>query len=53
MHGRSVAAMSWRSCGNRSRRASYEDNLPHVVDLAMLAATAAQVLTSQGSREAR
>jgi hypothetical protein len=35
--------MSWRSCANRSKRASQEYNLPCVADLAALAGLAARL----------
>jgi hypothetical protein len=46
MHGRSAAAMSWRSGGNRLMMASQQYNLPRVIaiNLAALAAIAAQVV---------
>jgi hypothetical protein len=42
-------AMCWRCCGSRSRRASYEYNLPHVLDLAALVVFAARVARPQRS----
>jgi hypothetical protein len=44
MNCRSAAAMSSRSCGNRSRIVSQEYDLPHVIDLAALTVLAARVL---------
>jgi Magnesium chelatase, subunit ChlI len=40
-HGRSAAATSWRSCAGRSRRVLRRDDLPRVLDLAIIAALAA------------
>jgi energy-coupling factor transporter transmembrane protein EcfT len=39
--------MSSRSCGSRSRRVSYRYNLPHVVDLNLLAGIAAWVVVER------
>jgi hypothetical protein len=43
MSSPSSAAMSLRVCASRSRMASHRYNLPHVIDLAALAALAARV----------
>ena len=45
----SFDAMSWRSCGNRSRRVSYTYNLAGVLNLNILATFAARLLTLKGS----
>jgi hypothetical protein len=44
MNGPSSAAMSWRSCANRSRNASSGDNLAGLLDLVGLAARAARTV---------
>ena len=41
--------MSWRSCGNRSRRVSYEYNLAGVLDLNTFAALALGVMAVKDS----
>src|SRR5919108_4276684 len=47
MHGRCAGGMSWRSCANRLRMVSYTDNLPHVIDLTVLAVLAERVTRVQ------
>ena len=53
MHGPSSAAMSSRFCASRSRRVSDIYNFGSVIDLTVLTAIAARVVTRMGSRETR
>ena len=48
----SSAAMSWRSCANRSRRVSYTYNFAGVLDVNVFAALAARLTTAEGSGRA-
>jgi hypothetical protein len=45
--------MSWRSCGNRSRRVSYEYNLAGVLNLNAIADLALQVMVARDSDRVR
>jgi hypothetical protein len=51
MHGPSSAAMSWRSCGNRSRRVSYTYNLAGVMNLDAFVTLAARLMTAVARAE--
>src|SRR4029450_771251 len=53
MHGPSAAAMSWRSCANRSRRVSYTYNFTGVLNLHAFVALASRLMTSVGSDRGR
>jgi Magnesium chelatase, subunit ChlI len=53
MNCRSAAATAWRSCANRWRTAAFEDNLPHVLDLAAPAAITTKGVTDPPSRATR
>jgi hypothetical protein len=48
MNGPSSAAMSWRSCANRSRRVSQEYNFAGVLNLHAFVGLAARLMTSVG-----
>jgi hypothetical protein len=53
MHYPSSAAMSWRSCANRSRRVSYVYNFAGVINFHAFADIAIRLLTATGAGEAR
>ena len=45
----SFAAMSWRSCANRSRRVSYTYNFAGVLNLNLLGTLAVRLMSVRGS----
>jgi hypothetical protein len=49
MNGPSAAAMSWRSCANRSRRVSQAYNLKSVLNLRDIVDFAIRLMTTRGS----